>query len=128
MRLSPSVRSARRWTEESSTTYLVPVGPGSLFEGDKGISIREIRDGTSNTLMLVEASDDRAVIWTKPDDFEYDQQDPTRGLIGPYPDGFLAGLADGSVPFVWSSVDPTVLKAFFTYNGGEKVSLQALGQ
>ena len=110
------------------TNYLVPVGPGSLFEGNRGRSIREITDGMSNTVMLVEANDDQAVIWTKPDDFVYDQQDPIKGLVGLYPDGFLAGLADGSVQFVWSSVDPTALKAFFTHSGGEKVGLEALGQ
>ncbi len=127
-RMPAAFRSPASKAPANTTTYLVPVGPGSLFEGNKGVPIREIRDGTSNTLMLVEANDDQAVIWTKPDDFEYDQQDPMCGLIGSYPDGFLAGLADGSVRFVRSSVDPTVLKAFFTHNGGEKVSLEALEQ
>ena len=127
-RMPAAFRSPASKAPANMTTYLVPVGPGSLFEGNKGRSFREIRDGTSNTLMLVEANDSQAVIWTKPDDFEYDQQDPMKGLVGLYPDGFLAGLADGSVQFVWSSVDPTVLKAFFTHNGGEKVGLEALGQ
>lgn len=90
--------------------------------------MREITDGTSNTIMLLEVNDDRAVIWTKPDDFEYDQQDPMRDLVGSWPDGFLATLADGSVRFIRSSIDPTVLKAFFTCNGGEKVGTEALGQ
>ncbi len=127
-RMPAAFRSPASKAPANTTTYLVPVGPGSMFEGNKGVPIREIRDGTSNTLMLVEANDDQAVIWTKPDDFEYDQQDPMRGLVGSYPDGFLAGLADGSVRFVRSSVDPTVLKAFFTHNGGEKISMEALGR
>lgn len=78
--------------------------------------------------MLVDVNNDQAVIWTEPDDFEYDQQDPMGDLVGSSPDGFLATLADGSVRFIWSSIDPTVLKALFTRNGGEKVGTEALGQ
>jgi uncharacterized protein DUF1559 len=121
-------RSPQSEAPTNTTTYLVPVGPGTLFEGNKGRSFREITDGSSNTIMLVEANDDQAVIWTKPDDLEYDQQDPMRDLVGLWPDGFLAGLADGSVRFIWSSIDPTVLKAFFTHNGQEKVGTEALEQ
>ena len=60
----------------NTTTYLAPVGPGTLFEGDKGRSMKEVRDGAANTIMLVEANDDQAVIWTKPDDWRYDPQKP----------------------------------------------------
>ncbi len=120
-------RSPSSKAPANMTTYLVPVGPGMLFEGNKGCSMREVTDGTSRTVMLVEANDDQAVIWTKPDDFEYDQQDPMGDLVGLWPDGFLAVLADGSAHFIRSSIDPTVLKAFFTRNGGEKADMEALG-
>ena len=114
---------------EGKTNYLTVRGEKSVFPGKKAIGFAKIiPDGTSNTIMTVEVSDDRAVIWTKPDDFEYDQQDPMKGLVGLWPDGFIAGLADGSVRFVWSSIDPAVLKALFTRNGGEKIDAQALWQ
>ncbi|MFH1923484.1 MAG: DUF1559 domain-containing protein [Planctomycetota bacterium] len=121
---SPNSKVSGEW----KTNYLTVRGEDTIFPGKKAIGFAEIRDGTSNTIMLVEVNDDQAVIWTKPDDFEYDQQDPMRDLVGLSPDGFLAGLADGSVRFIWSSIDPTVLKAFFTRNGGEKVGTEALGQ
>ncbi len=121
-------RSVASKAPANTTTYLVPVGPDTLFEGNKGRSIREIADGTSNTIMLLEVNGDQAVIWTEPDDFEYDQETPMRNLVGPSPDGFLAAFADGSVEFIWSSIEPTVLKAFFTPDGGEKVGREALGQ
>ena len=123
-RMPAVFRSVASKAPPNTTTYLLPVGRGSLFEGNQGLSIREIKDGTSYTVMLVEANDDRAVIWTKPDDFEYDQEHPIKGLIGLWPDGFQAALADGSVQFIWSSVDPTLLKALFTHNGQEKVGTQ----
>ncbi|MEE8451682.1 MAG: DUF1559 domain-containing protein, partial [Thermoguttaceae bacterium] len=127
-RMPAVFRSPASKAPANRTTYLVPVCPGTVFEGDEGRKIPEINDGTSCTLMFVEANDDRSVIWTKPDDLEYDEQDPIRGLVGLWPDGFLAGLADGSVHFVPSSIDPTVLKAFFTYNGGERVDREFLGR
>jgi uncharacterized protein DUF1559 len=120
-RMPAVFRSVASKAPANTTTYLVPVGPGSLFEGNKGCSIREIRDGTSGTVMLVEANDGQAVIWTKPDDFEYDQQVSMKDLVGLWPDGFLAGLADASALFIRSSTEPKVLKALFTRNGGEKV-------
>ena len=120
---SPNSKVSGEW----KTNYVTVRSEDTIFPGKKAISFREIRDGTSNTIMLVEANDDQAVIWTKPDDFEYDQQDPIRDLVGLWPDGFLAGLADGSVRFIWSSTNPTDLKAFFTRNGGEKVGMEALG-
>ena len=50
--------------------------------------------------MTVEVSDAKAVPWTKPDDFEYDEKNPLKGLVGLRPDGFIAGFADGSVRFI----------------------------
>ena len=117
-------RSPASEAPPNTTTYLVPAGKGTLFEGTKGLSVRDVRDGTSNTVMLVEAGDAEAVPWTKPDDFEVDPSDPKKGLVGSWPDGFLLGLADGSAQFVPASVDPAVLKAVFTYRGGEKSAMK----
>src|SRR6185295_10166602 len=52
------------------TCYVVPRGKNTLFEGDKGMRDRDIVDGTSKTIMLVEVGADKAVTWTKPDDME----------------------------------------------------------
>ena len=103
------------------TNYLVPIGKGTIFEGTKEIGMSRITDGTSNTVMVVEANADQAVIWTKPDDLAYDPANPLRGLGGLRPGGFQVGFADGSVHFISSSVDLTTLRALFTYAGGESV-------
>ena len=70
---------------------------------------------------MVEASDDRAVIWTKPDDYEVDFKQPKAGLVGLRKGGFLAAFADGSVHFLKDSIDSETLKALFTRAGGERV-------
>ena len=55
------------------------------------------RDGTSNTIMTVEVSDDKAVIWTKPDDWQFDPEKPLAGLGRAHPGGFCAAMCDGSI-------------------------------
>jgi hypothetical protein len=105
------------------TTYLAPVGDSLMFTGTKdGVQMREITDGTSNTIFIVDADDDHAVIWTKPDDLRIGIKDPAAGLVGHHPGGFNALLADASVHFIDRTIDPKVLWALFTRNGGEVVT------
>lgn len=112
---SPNSRVAH----QGKTNYLTVRNDKALFPGKKGIGFAEIRDGTSNTIMTIEVPDAKAVVWTKPDDFQYDEQDPCKGLMGKWPGGFYAGLADGSVRLLPASIDPNTLRALFTRNGGE---------
>jgi hypothetical protein len=114
-------------SDQAKTNYLTVRGEDTAFPGTKGIGFAEIRDGLSNTILTVEVSDAKAAAWTAPHDFLYDRQDPIHGLVGLWPDGFLAGFADGSVRFIWSSISPADLKALFTRNGGETVGAEALG-
>jgi prepilin-type processing-associated H-X9-DG protein len=113
---------------EGKTNYLTVRGEKTVFSGSKGVGLMDITDGTSSTVMTVEVSDEKAVVWTKPDDFEYDEKDPIKGLVGLSPGGFNAGFADGSVRFLSSSIDPKTLNALFTRNGGEPVDPNMLNR
>lgn len=108
--------------EPGKTTYLVPVGQGTVFEANEGLKIRELTDGTSNTIMAVEADADQAVIWTKPDDLKYDPSKPLNGLGNIRPGGFNVLFCDGSVRLISPAVSEEILKALFTYSGGEPVN------
>jgi len=104
------------------TTYLGPVGAAMMFTGDpQCIQFKDVTDGTVNTIFVVDAGDDRAVIWTKPEDLKIDAKDPMAGLVGHHPDGFNAVFVDGSIHFISRGVDKTILHALFTRNGGEVV-------
>lgn len=107
--------------DPGKTTYLVPTTDGTAFGGKEGIKLQKILDGTSNTLMIVEAAADRAVIWTKPDDLKVDLDKPLTGLEIPTVKGFLAAFCDGSVRVISGSIDKAMLKALFTVGGGEPI-------
>ncbi len=108
---------------DMKTVYLAIVGDGTVFEGKEGIAIRKITDGTSKTALVVEADADRAVIWTKPDDFEFDGNRPLAGLGHLRPGVFSTLFADASVHFVSNDIDPNILRAVFTFAGREPVTL-----
>lgn len=118
--LDPSSKLA---ATEGKSSYLGVKGEGYLFDGsEKGKSMRELTDGTSNSIALVSVDDDNAAIWTKPGDWEPDAEDIMKAFDGPRPGIFLAGFCDGSVKAISTAIDPTMLKALLTINGGEVVN------
>jgi hypothetical protein len=102
------------------TNYLLAVGDGAGFASQRDTpTFAEIRDGTSLTILAVEANGDHAVVWTKPGDLPFDPNHPDRGLGGVYPDGFLAAFFDGSVSLLDFPQDRGNLRALFTRAGGD---------
>jgi len=102
---------------DTNTHYRVFFGNGAGFDLRKGIRFQDISDGTSNTIMIVEASD--AVPWTKPEEVEFDPNKPLPKLGKQIPDGFNVAMFDGSVRFISKSVSEKTLKALITRAGGE---------
>lgn len=78
------------------THYQVFTGPDTPFNGILKIKLTEIIDGTSNTIMAVEAKD--PVIWSKPADLPL-PKDKTKlpALGGMFSNGFHVLMCDGSV-------------------------------
>jgi hypothetical protein len=108
--------------KEGKTVYLVPAGKGLAFEGNDGMKIQNFTDGTSNTILAVEAHRDAAAIWTKPDDLAVDFKNPLKNLKSAVLGGFHILMCDGSVRFISDNIDANVLKALFTRGGGEAVN------
>jgi hypothetical protein len=106
---------------QGKTIYLAPVGKDLVFTGEtEGRRYPvDFLDGTSNTILLVEADDAHAVIWTKPEDLRVDRLRPHQGLGGHIEGRFAVSLADGSARLVWSQINPATLHAALTPAGGE---------
>lgn len=122
----PSVfRSPGGSEEPGMTNYLAVVSDRSVIvNGKRGTRLQDIRDGTSTTLLVVEADDSEAIEWTKPDDLEWDYDDPAKGLGGIWPGGqFLGVFADGHAQRLSVAMGNNGLIGIFTRNGRERVNL-----
>jgi prepilin-type processing-associated H-X9-DG protein len=107
---------------QGKTRYLSPRGKATIFAGTETVKLRDVTDGTSNTIMVVEAGDANAVVWTRPDDWDVDPQRNTAGVFGNHSGGANVGFADGSVRFIREKIKPATLRALMSRNGGEVIS------
>lgn len=101
--------------------------PGAgIFGYNRQTRLRDILDGTSNTIAITEASDDfgpwaqggRSTIRGLTEEPYINGPD---GIGSPFPGGMNAGFSDGSVRFISENIDPEVFKALITIRGGERV-------
>jgi hypothetical protein len=106
---------------EGKTTILVPVGKDTIFGAKEGLTIKDIPDGTSNTIFIVNADRKNAVPWTKPEDLNVDNVDAKAVLFGDRKDGFAAATADGAAHFVGPSFTSVLLRAMLTRDGREPI-------
>lgn len=94
--------------------------PSAIFtDGMPGPKMCEITDGTSITILIVEAAE--AVPWTMPEVLLYDRNQPLPKLGGLFPGGYQTVLADGSVKFFRDAMPEDKLRAWITKDGGEPV-------
>jgi len=112
--------------ESGLATYRVVSGKETVFPPDKAVKFKEITDGTSTTLLIVEVNDKHAVIWTKPEPLPFDMKILKQALGGQFPGGFHAAFCDGSVRLIPDTIEEKHLRALFTRSGGELVPREAL--
>jgi hypothetical protein len=101
------------------TSYLGVVGKQTMFTGKEGVAVKDVTDGTSVTIFLVEVDDEHAVEWTKPVDLKFDAAKPQTGIRA----AFNALFVDGSVRHFAKPLEAKTMKALLTRNGDEVVDV-----
>jgi prepilin-type processing-associated H-X9-DG protein len=104
----------------NTTTYLAIVSPNGCFFPGQSRSLSEIKDGTSNTLMVIETGEENAVPWMAPVDADESlvmRLGPTTKLH--HPGGTNACFVDGSVRFLKASTPGKLRRALMTISGND---------
>ena len=114
------------------TTYLGnAVDEGLFFKPDEpmkdsrdyqkaGLTLDDCSDGTIDTLIIVEANDDHAVIWTQPEDFEPDINSDLFSWLMISNGDFLGSFCNGSTT-IQPANNISNLRAQLTRDGGETI-------
>ncbi len=109
------------------TNYVMVVGKGAIGgEPNEAVTIAQIRDGTSNTIIAIELGAS-GINWMEPRDLTIEEAiafitDPTVSPFQqPHPGGVNVLMADGMVHFIANTIDPKLLRALLTMNDGQAV-------
>ena len=124
----PSDRSAG----PSETSYAMIVGPGTISDGPTSTRSDQIQisDGSSNTLMVVEAAGS-GIHWMEPRDLPADEisyfiNDPVDpGIHSDHPGCANVAMCDGAVQALDDSTEPEQVEAMTTIGGGEEIDIYA---
>ena len=103
---------------DDKTHYRLFYGKGAAFELNKPSGLAQITDGSSNTLMVVEAEE--SVVWTNPNDLAFDPAKALPKMLSI--DGkFSAAYCDGSVRTFKMPIDQEILKLLIQKNDGKPI-------
>ena len=121
----PPVFSLGGNRSDGKTAVMVFVGDGTPFGSADGLRSLDIADGTSNTIMLVVAGQDKAVPWTKPEDLRFETEDPA-SVLGDVGEAFAAAFCDGSVRSLRKDADAGMLQKAIMHCDGRVVDMKQL--
>ncbi len=108
------------------TSYVAVVGPETAWPGGSSMTIRDIKDGTSTTLLVVEVANS-GIYWMEPRDLHVVQMAPTinakagQGISSPHIGGAQVLMGDGAVRFVSDQTTAELIHGLLTINGKETI-------
>ena len=108
--------------EATHTTYLAVVTPNSVLRPSQSCTIKEVTDGTAETLMVVEVPPEKAVHWMAPVDADHETLQTENGKkklahVG----GWGGAMVDASVRFFSETISDKQIHALCTVNGKDVV-------
>ncbi len=107
----------------TNTCYAAITGDNTAMGAGKCVRLGDITDGSSNTLLIVEACR-LNIPWMKPQDIDaatFTRIGDPNGVSSFHTGGAHILLADGSVRFLSNNVDPELVKLLITCNDGKVV-------
>ena len=107
----------------TETNYVRIVGKDTVAGApNEQVTLSDITDGTSNTIMLVEISG-LNINWEEPRDVTVEEfmGMVAKGRASNHPGGFQAAMADGSVHFISYGIAPKTLRALLLRNDGQPI-------
>jgi len=123
----PGEDAARNESVATMTSYVAVVGPETVWPESGAATIGDIKDGTSNTLMIVEVANS-GIHWMEPRDLHIVQMAPTinpksgQGISSPHIGGAQVLMADGTVRFISEQLTAETIRALLTRHGGEVIA------
>ena len=112
-------------TEAGSTTYLAIVDESGVFRGANPRKLGELTDGSSDTVLFIDAPDEFAQHWMEPNDISLDQLIKAKAedsTVYFHHHGYApTPFCDGSVRYISDDIPDEQLKAMVTIAGGEKI-------
>jgi hypothetical protein len=119
---------------KGETSYMAVVGPHTVWPGGKPVTQKEITDGASCTIFVVEVAGS-GVNWMEPRDLTFDEAaagvttdwksvSPGRTLGIRSRHRFVTNCVfpDASTHMLWDGISPELLKGLLTRDGGEDVT------
>lgn len=106
------------------TSYAAVLGQDCAFRGARPVSIQEITDGMSNTVLIGECTRTKTP-WTKPEAIDiafYSKLGGPDGFGGRHDAGSHFLMGDGTVRFIPTNTPQTTVDGLFTRNGGETIN------
>ena len=103
----------------TDTYYQTFSGPSTVFEPGKKIRIRDVTDGTVDTIAVAEIGP--AVPWTKPDDVSYHPGKQMTKMEWPFANAIQFITMDGSYRVAIPNLSESILRQLIERNDGDIV-------
>ena len=116
----PGDRSGPR----TQTNYLLVVGPETVWPGTRCMRLNEIRDGTRNTILVVEVRQS-GIHWMEPRDLDIAKMPLAinakagQGISSSHNGGAWVAFADGHLAFLPNTLPPAQLRGLLTTGSGK---------
>lgn len=115
-----------------NTSYVVIVGPDTMFPGAKSLSLGDISDGAESTVLIVEYCES-GICWMEPKDLDATRMSYTINagatdcIRSHHPFGAHALFADGTTHFLTEDLPPEIIEALVTPRKGDDAPIALLG-